>query len=80
MPIDDRQLVVDGIMDGLSDAIRYDKTATIAGVTKREQKLWIARNPAPGEVRSLIGNTDFKPPEYSTKPIKIVRPRKGKRK
>jgi len=82
MPIDERQLEVDAIMDTLPNSIRYDKTAIISGVTKREHKLWIARNPAPGENRSLIGNTDFKPPEWGGKPIKLVRPKtkKGKKK
>lgn len=75
MPIDERQLEVDAIMDILEDAIRYDINATIPSISKREHKLWIAQNPAPGENRSMIGNTDFKPPEWSTKPIKLIRPK-----
>jgi len=78
MVIDQRQLVVDGIMGTLPDLIRYDKDANISGVSKREQKQWIARNPAPGENRSLIEGTDFKPLAWATKIIKLVRPKRKK--
>jgi len=75
MVIDERQLEVDVIMDGLPDSIRYDKNATISGITQREQKQWIARNPAPGENRNLIGGTDFKPLAWFSNAIKLIRPK-----
>lgn len=78
MVIDERQLEVDAIMDTLPDNIRYNIKVNqiIIGVTLREQKQWIARNPAPGENRSLIGNTDFKPLAWATKVIKLIRPKR----
>lgn len=83
MVIDERQLEVDAIMNLiLSDSIRYDLNINIPGITKREHKQWIGRNPAPGENRSLIGNTDFKPLVWAGKHIKLIRNklRRGRRK
>ena len=76
MAIDERQVEVDAIMDTLTNAIRYNKNAIIPGVSKREHTLWIARNPAPGENRSLIGGTDFKPLAWAGQFIKLVRPKR----
>ena len=80
MPIDERMLEVDAIMDTLTNAIRYNKNAIIPDVTQREHKQWIARHPAPGENRSLIKGTDFKILAWATNLIKLIRPKvkKGK--
>lgn len=81
MVIDQRQLEVDAIMDTLIDAVRYNVNAIIPGVSQREHKQWIARNPAPEENRSLIGNTDFKPLAWLGQFIKLPRekPKKKRR-
>ena len=80
MPIDERMLVIDSIMTTVSAERRYDYNAIITfnpliGITLREHKQWVARHPAPGENRSLIGGTDFKPLAWATKFIKFIRPK-----
>lgn len=73
MPIDERQLEVDAIMDTLTDGVRYNKNAIIPSISQREHIQWIRRNPVPGETRSLIGRTDFKPLAWADKFIKLVK-------
>ena len=80
MPIDERQLEVDAIMVTLTDSVRYDINAIIPDISNREHKQWIARNPAPGEIRSLIENTDFKPLAWLNKLIKLPREKVKRRK
>ena len=80
MPIDERQLEVNAIMDTFTDSIRYNVNAIIPGISNREHKQWIARHPAPGENRSLIGNTDFKPLAWADKFIKLIKNKSKKRK
>ena len=87
MPIDERMLIVEAIMSTVATKRRYDYNEIISfnpliGITKREHKQWVGRHPAPGEKRSLIGGTDFKPLAWATKFIKFIKPkvRRGKRK
>lgn len=79
MVIDERQLEVDAIMDTLIDAVRYNINAIIPGISQREHKQWIARHPAPGEIRSLIKNTDFRPLAWAGQFIKLIRNKPKKR-
>ena len=87
MPIDERMLLIDAIMSTVDMEKRYNYNEIISsnpliGITLREHKQWVARHPAPGENRSLISGTDFKPLAWVDKFIKFIKPkvRRGKRK
>jgi len=77
MPIDERQFEVNAIMDTLTNEERYNPNAIIPSVSIREHKLWIAQHPRPEDNRSLIEDTDFKPPKWAGKFIKLIRPKRS---